>query len=407
MEVKVNRMERMEALNELESKLDAVVMSVKNESETRVLLMQFRQLFLQVESQQNKWHEELMKLFANLQSTAETIGNDYQRLFEKLEDENDNRFEIIHQQAEALKAFKQSSLKHRLKMFLRPRIGILYQYNARPYVPPKHYIKPIRLTATPTVSIVTPSYNQGEFLERTILSVLGQQYPHLEYIIQDGGSKDESPNIIERHRSSLKHAESAPDKGQSNAINLGFQHATGEIMAYLNSDDILLPGALRYVVDYFNKHPDVDVVYGHRILIDEHGSEIGRWVMPPHDAEILKWADYVPQETLFWRKRLWDIVGANIDENYQFVMDWDLLLRFKKAGAIFKRLPRFLGAFRVHGKQKTTSQMSQMGMKEMERLRRHFHGRHVTHYEINRNQKKYLLKHMFFDKLYRLGLLRY
>ena len=82
----------------------------------------------------------------------------------------------------------------------------------------------------------------------------------------------------------------------------------------MNSDDLLLPGTLNYVAGYFEKHPDVDVVYGHRVLIDEYDREIGRWVLPPHDDEILSWADYVPQETLFWRRRIWDKTGAAMDE---------------------------------------------------------------------------------------------
>ena len=96
------------------------------------------------------------------------------------------------------------------------------------------------------------------------------------------------------------------DEGHAHAINLGFAHATGDVMAFLNSDDLLLPGSLHYVARYFERHPDVDVVYGHRVLVDKNDMEIGRWVMPRHDDEVLSWADFVPQETLFWRRRIWE-----------------------------------------------------------------------------------------------------
>src|SRR5207302_369335 len=148
----------------------------------------------------------------------------------------------------------------------------------------------------------------------------------------------------------------------ANGLNVGFEHATGEIMAYLNSDDVLLPGALNYVANYFREHPEVDVVYGHRVVIDEYDQEIGRWVLPGHDDEVLSWADYVPQETLFWRRRIWEDAGGMIDESFRFAIDWDLLIRFRDAGARMARLPRFLGGFRVHPHQKTSKEMADIGV---------------------------------------------
>ena len=102
-------------------------------------------------------------------------------------------------------------------------------------------------------------------------------------------------------------------------------------MAWINSDDFYLPGALAFVADYFAWHPDVDVLYGHRVLVDEQSREIGRWFLPKHDPEVLRLNDFVPQETLFWRRRIWDRVGG-IDPSYKFALDWDLLLRFQAAG---------------------------------------------------------------------------
>ena len=298
----------------------------------------------------------------------------------------------------------------RIKRFFRPHLGRLYQYKEpKPLVIPASYYadsKKIDNGKQPVISIVTPSFNQAEFLEKTILSVVDQHYPALQYIIQDGGSTDGSAEIIKRYQSALKHGESREDKGQSHALNLGFHHATGEIMAYLNSDDILLPGTLSYVANYFNQHPDVDVIYGHRILINDEDEEISRWVLPPHDSNILSLADYIPQETLFWRKPIWDQVGGNIDENFRFAMDWELLLRFKKAGAKFVRVPRFLGAFRVHSEQKTSSQ-SKIGLNEVEQLRMRSQGRKFSKKEISRRVRFYLIKHIVYNKLYRLGLLKY
>ena len=161
------------------------------------------------------------------------------------------------------------------------------------------------------------------------------------------------------------------------------------------------------VFEYFEKHPDVDVVYGHRVLIDEYDREIGRWVLPPHDDEVLSWADYVPQETLFWRSRIWEQVGGAVDEGFKFAVDWDLLLRFRGAGAKMKRVPRFLAAFRVHPNQKTTTEMLENGRAEMDRLRERSLGRAVTTAEIGRALSPYLRRHFIHHKLYRLGVLRY
>jgi glycosyltransferase involved in cell wall biosynthesis len=287
------------------------------------------------------------------------------------------------------------------------RMHLLRQYPPRPLYLPAHYLRiPLRAPAI-TFSIVTPSRNQGAFLERTVHSVLGQGYPHLEYIVQDGGSTDGSKEILQRHGDRFKNWASEPDGGQTQAINRGFRHATGEVLAYLNSDDLLLPGTLHYVADFLDRHPEVDVVYGHRVVIDEDDNEIGRWVLPRHDAEVLAWSDFVPQETLFWRRGIWERVGAALDESFQFAMDWDLLLRFRAAGATFARLPRFLGAFRVHPAQKTTAQLDEVGVPEMDRLIRRCHGRLVPPRERQRRVFGYLCRHGLYYQAYRLGLLRY
>jgi glycosyltransferase involved in cell wall biosynthesis len=288
--------------------------------------------------------------------------------------------------------------RNQFRRWIGPRLGLLQQHRPRPLrIPASYLLQPV-LSPYPRISIVTASLNQGEFIESTIDSVLGQHYPELEYIINDGGSMDGTVSILKRHASGLAYWCSQADAGQTDALNLGFSRASGDILAYLNADDLLLPGALHYIAGFFQQHPEVDVVYGHRILIDEQDREIGKWILPPHDDEVLRWADYVPQETLFWRRSLWDKVGARLDSSFDFAMDWDLLLRFLDAGARFERLPRYLGAFRVHPQQKTSSILQCQGRSEMSRLHKRCHGSEVSTHEVNTHTASYLLKQMFYDR---------
>ena len=297
-----------------------------------------------------------------------------------------------------------------LRRFFLPRVGVLDQYPPKPLLIPSSYLPEGDESTSqsfPSISIVTPSYNQGEFIERTLRSILDQGYPNLEYIVQDGDSKDGTLDLLRSYQPQLTFVDSQQDNGQAHAINMGFQRAKGEIMAFLNSDDILLPGALKYVADYFTSHPEIDVVYSHRVIINEKDQEIGRWILPPHDNDVILWADYIPQETLFWRRSMWEKVGGQLDESYRFALDWDLIMRFRMAGARFKRLPRFLAAFRSQAGQKTSLQMNSVGMSEMNRLRKQAHGRDVSSEEVIRNVTPYLKRSNIYHKLYRLGILRY
>lgn len=315
--------------------------------------------------------------------------------------------QLLENQTEILALLKDDSFFKKLRRRFSPKLGVLSQYSPIAIDIPSCYYKRATMSHFPTISIVTPAYAHGHFIETTIQSVLEQQYPALEYIIKDGGSKDNTVDILKKYVPQLAYWESTKDTGQSQAINIGFSHAHGEIMAYLNSDDLLLPGALHYVADYFAKHPEVDAVYGHRILIDENNDEIGRWILPPHQDKILAWADYIPQETLFWRRTLWEKVNAHIDESFQFAMDWDLILRFIAASGKLVRLPRFLGAFRIHPHQKSSAEISKIGKQDMARLRVRCHGHNVTMQEIKRHTRYYLWYHILLHKLYRLGLLKY
>jgi glycosyltransferase involved in cell wall biosynthesis len=296
--------------------------------------------------------------------------------------------------------------RHEIKLLLGIRLGLLWIHPPKPLKISRSYKEAAPPARPPRISVVTPSFNQAEFLPRTLASVLEQRYPELEYIVQDGASTDGSVQTLERCASRLASWRSEPDGGQAQAINRGFARSTGEIMAWLNSDDLLLPGTLAYVAAFFARHPHIDVAYGHRIVVDHDDFEIGRWVLPRHEDGILEWADYIPQETLFWRRRIWEKVGG-LDESFQFAMDWDLILRFRDAGARFERLPRFLGCFRVHQAQKTLRNLSGVGHREMNRLRERCHGRKVGRDEILRNVIPYLLRHATLHRLYALGLVRY
>jgi GT2 family glycosyltransferase len=284
-------------------------------------------------------------------------------------------------------------LLSRLRGLGRPKIGRLQHYPPRPLLIPADYFKTDPPSPAPTISIVTPSFAQGRFLERTLYSVLGQNYPALEYFVQDGGSTDETLETLRRYDGQLTGWVSEPDDGQADAINRAFDHTTGELMGWLNSDDMLLPGALAYVARYFAAHPEVDVLYGNRIMIDDEDQEIGLWVLPKHDDEVLTLVDFIPQETLFWRRHIWDAVGGSLDSGFGYALDWDLLLRFRAAGATMVHLPRFLGAFRVHDAQKTTA-AEPLGQAECDRLRERVHGRPVPLDEVSRRLKPYMTRHV-------------
>jgi GT2 family glycosyltransferase len=260
------------------------------------------------------------------------------------------------------------------------QIGVLRQYEPRPIAWDRRLAQAPMVSADllPKIGIVTPSYCQPAFLESTMLSILNQNYPKLLYVVQDGASRDTSPEIIERYASRLAHWASEPDKGQADAIRMGFSHIAPElgpndVMAWFNSDDLAAPRALAFVAAYFAKHPDADVIYGHRIVIDDADREVGRWILPSHEEDSIEWIDYVPQETLFWRKRAWDLAGG-IDPTFQFALDWDLLSRFRQAGCRIVRVPYFLGCFRVHSQQKTSQVIHTTGADEMARIRLRFHG---------------------------------
>jgi glycosyltransferase involved in cell wall biosynthesis len=274
-----------------------------------------------------------------------------------------------------------------------PRIGHLRHHKPRALRVPKSYFKATPPSPAPTISIVTPSLQQGRFIARTLYSVLDQQYPALEYVVQDGGSTDETLDVLEAFAPLLTRWVSEPDDGQADAINRGFAQTSGEIMCWLNSDDLLLPGSLATVARYFAEHPKVDVVYGYRLMIDDHDAEIGAWILPAHSDVALTLADHIPQETVFWRRRIWDAAGGRVDPSFTYALDWDLLLRFRAAGSTMTCLPRYLGAFRVHDAQKSTT-TEDVGEEECALLRERVHGRPVSINEVLHRLRPYLVRHV-------------
>jgi glycosyltransferase involved in cell wall biosynthesis len=220
---------------------------------------------------------------------------------------------------------------------------------------------------TSTISIVTPSFNQGMFIERTVRSVLGQGYPKLEYVVMDGGSTDSTLNVLQPYVQHFHHFSSRPDRGQADAIARGLDQVSGDILAYLNSDDLLAPGTLHFVAEYFDQHPEVDFIYSHRCIIDANDRIVGYWLLPPHVNYLMRRWDLIPQETCFWRRSLFEAVG-NVDRSYRFAMDYDLFVRMMDRGK-FRRVNRVLAAFRQHESSKTSQQYATVGAKEVEAIR--------------------------------------
>ncbi|MGA1864748.1 MAG: glycosyltransferase family 2 protein [bacterium] len=209
----------------------------------------------------------------------------------------------------------------------------------------------------PKISIITPSYNQGDFIEETIRSVLLQGYPNLEYIIIDGGSTDNSLDIIKKYERFLAYWVSEPDRGQTHAINKGVEISTGNIIGWINSDDVYCKGAFKTILDNMLINSDIfyPVVFGGIELIDEKSRFLRTFPGKPVNREklIAFWRQdwHIPQPTVFFRS---DILKSNkLNESLHYAMDWELYLRVSEKYT-FRHIPEILARFRAHGDSKTS-----------------------------------------------------
>lgn len=218
-------------------------------------------------------------------------------------------------------------------------------------------------TTLPRISIVTPNYNQALFLERTLASVLDQNYPDLEYIVIDGGSGDGSVPIIERYADRLSHWESAPDKGQYDAVKKGFSHASGEVMGWINSDDIYLPWTLRIVGEIFRDCPQIDwITSTNQVNINE--DDIVTSIFNPfgfstrsffdgrHKGFGFRNAGVIQQESTFWRRTLWDKAGSAAGQKTNLAGDFELWSSFF-SNAEITCVTQPLAAFRIREGQRS------------------------------------------------------
>lgn len=227
----------------------------------------------------------------------------------------------------------------------------------------------------PKISIITPSFNQGKFIRQTIESVLNQNYPNLEYLVIDGGSSDETISILKSYGKKFYWI-SEKDAGQTDAINKGLIKATGEVIGYLNSDDLLLPGAVQRVAEEFRNKPELMWLSGDYYIINKHGKKIQAFTVWykkilrtfPY-LPILSIANFIAQPSTFWRKKLHDEVGV-FDQSLHYCMDYDFWLRcLQKYPLHILTIP--LSVFRIHQASKGGSQFNKQFAEEHSVLRRY------------------------------------
>lgn len=204
---------------------------------------------------------------------------------------------------------------------------------------------------SPRVTIVTPSYNQGRFIRRTIDSVLSQSYPHIEYLVFDGGSTDETVDILRSYGDRFFwHSEK--DRGQAHAINKGLERGTGDIFAYLNSDDVLLPDAVAAAVEHFQAHPEWDMLYGEGEYTDEDDRPLGLYPTHDYSWDRLMQYCYICQPAAFWRAGIARQIGP-FNETLHCCLDYEYWLRIAGAGGTVARVPELLAQSRTYATTKT------------------------------------------------------
>jgi len=226
-----------------------------------------------------------------------------------------------------------------------------------------------RTSNGPLVTVVTPSFNQGRFIRDTIESVLSQDYPNLEYMVIDGGSTDDTLSVLKSYEDRFAWV-SEPDRGQAHAINKGWRGAKGEILAWLNSDDIYQPGAVRIAVDHLMRNPHVGMVYGEGYLVDESGQPIDRYPTDPFDPDRFFERCGICQPTVFVRRAVIEDVGY-VDETLDFCIDYDLWTRISKKHTV-AYLPQYLAKSRLHEECKTIKYRVKAHKEVLDMLHRHY-----------------------------------
>lgn len=206
------------------------------------------------------------------------------------------------------------------------------------------------------ISIVMPAYNHAEFIEESLQSLIAEKKAakdfELELIVIDGGSTDGTVDIIKRYKNKLDYWVSEQDRGQTDALLKGFAQATGDIMAWVNSDDLLLPGAIKTIYEWFKAYPEIDCAYGDAKIIDRQGNLMKYQKEIDFDLDIFLWGfNYFPQPSTFWRRSLWEKSGG-LNPAFNCAMDYDLWMKFIRIGANINHIPVVLSKVRRYPEQK-------------------------------------------------------
>ena len=225
------------------------------------------------------------------------------------------------------------------------------------------------MTDVPLVTVVTPSFNQARFIRQTIESVLTQSYPRIEYLVIDGGSTDETTTILRSYGDRLSWV-SESDGGQTDAINKGWRRARGTFVAYLNSDDTYLPGAVETAVAGLRAHPEAGAVYGEGYHVDEGGRVIDRYPTEPFDLARLADTCFICQPTVFLRRDVVERLGY-LDRSLRYCMDYDLWIRLARVSR-FVHVPEYLATTRLHADAKTLAQRAPVHDEILHTVHRHF-----------------------------------